>query len=517
MSRTPPRRQATSAAQAPTASSDQAKNVPSASSAAPASRGASREELSGQAASSPSVAYTASADVAPKSSTDGASAVSSPAIRAARSAAAPARSRTPAGRPASRWRCTARRAPPACRSPCQCMTSSSPGGWPALCTGSAGTSSAKRSRNQPAPYWSADERREVLVRPLEAVEREDARPLARPAAGGAEREPGGEREREERGGEGGGRTRPRPAAARATRAAPSTAAAASAQPASTATAQRPMNGGAGSPSSAPPSEAGDDRRRHHGEAPRAGRARRARRASSAISACHPRGMVPRALPGRCSPSPSLAAAAARRPRARTRRPRGPPRRRRRSTPSPTAGSRAPAHCPTSRGRHGDDRASAAPRASSCAPASGGSSSTPAASGSPRRPPASARPASSPTTATTSSSPTPPAARVLIFRVRPGARAGAPLRAPRRPVRDGDRQPPRTGCSSPRSAATGSGCSTSARGSRGSGCTPTPRQPDAVAVDERTGRVYVSGRADGVLQILDRTRVEHARGRRRAAR
>jgi hypothetical protein len=33
---------------------------------------------------------------------------------------------------------------------------------------------------------------------------------------------------------------------------------------------------------------------------------------------------------------------------------------------------------------------------------------------------------------------------------------------------------------------------------------TPRGPDAVAVDERTGRVYVRGRADGVLQILDRT-------------
>ncbi|HYI20982.1 MAG TPA: hypothetical protein VD836_19855 [Solirubrobacteraceae bacterium] len=37
-----------------------------------------------------------------------------------------------------------------------------------------------------------------------------------------------------------------------------------------------------------------------------------------------------------------------------------------------------------------------------------------------------------------------------------------------------------------------------------GLHPTPRQPDAVAVDERTGRVYISGRADGVLQILDRT-------------
>jgi hypothetical protein len=37
-----------------------------------------------------------------------------------------------------------------------------------------------------------------------------------------------------------------------------------------------------------------------------------------------------------------------------------------------------------------------------------------------------------------------------------------------------------------------------------GLHPTPRQPDAVAVDERTGRVYVSGRADGVLQVLDRT-------------
>ncbi len=37
-----------------------------------------------------------------------------------------------------------------------------------------------------------------------------------------------------------------------------------------------------------------------------------------------------------------------------------------------------------------------------------------------------------------------------------------------------------------------------------GLHPTPRQADAVAVDERTGRVYVSGLADGVLQVLDRT-------------
>jgi hypothetical protein len=30
----------------------------------------------------------------------------------------------------------------------------------------------------------------------------------------------------------------------------------------------------------------------------------------------------------------------------------------------------------------------------------------------------------------------------------------------------------------------------------------PRQPDTVAVDERTGRVFVTGTADGVLQVLD---------------
>ena len=30
----------------------------------------------------------------------------------------------------------------------------------------------------------------------------------------------------------------------------------------------------------------------------------------------------------------------------------------------------------------------------------------------------------------------------------------------------------------------------------------PRQPDTVAVDERTGRVFVTGTADGVLQLLD---------------
>lgn len=32
--------------------------------------------------------------------------------------------------------------------------------------------------------------------------------------------------------------------------------------------------------------------------------------------------------------------------------------------------------------------------------------------------------------------------------------------------------------------------------------PAVRQPDTVAVDERTGRVYVTGRVDGVLQVLD---------------
>jgi hypothetical protein len=32
--------------------------------------------------------------------------------------------------------------------------------------------------------------------------------------------------------------------------------------------------------------------------------------------------------------------------------------------------------------------------------------------------------------------------------------------------------------------------------------PTPRQPNTVAVDERTGRVFVTGKVDGVLQLLD---------------
>lgn len=32
--------------------------------------------------------------------------------------------------------------------------------------------------------------------------------------------------------------------------------------------------------------------------------------------------------------------------------------------------------------------------------------------------------------------------------------------------------------------------------------PTVRQPDTVAVDPSTGRVYVAGKADGVLQLLD---------------
>jgi DNA-binding beta-propeller fold protein YncE len=32
--------------------------------------------------------------------------------------------------------------------------------------------------------------------------------------------------------------------------------------------------------------------------------------------------------------------------------------------------------------------------------------------------------------------------------------------------------------------------------------PAPRQPDTVAVDPRTGRVFVTGTADGVLQLLD---------------
>ncbi len=32
--------------------------------------------------------------------------------------------------------------------------------------------------------------------------------------------------------------------------------------------------------------------------------------------------------------------------------------------------------------------------------------------------------------------------------------------------------------------------------------PTVRQPNTVAVDERSGRVFVTGTADGVLQLLD---------------
>ena len=32
--------------------------------------------------------------------------------------------------------------------------------------------------------------------------------------------------------------------------------------------------------------------------------------------------------------------------------------------------------------------------------------------------------------------------------------------------------------------------------------PTPRQPNSVAVDERSGRVAVTGKVDGVVQLLD---------------
>ena len=38
---------------------------------------------------------------------------------------------------------------------------------------------------------------------------------------------------------------------------------------------------------------------------------------------------------------------------------------------------------------------------------------------------------------------------------------------------------------------------------------TPRQPNTVAVDETTGRVAVTGKVDGVLQLLDPDR-ERAR-------
>lgn len=43
--------------------------------------------------------------------------------------------------------------------------------------------------------------------------------------------------------------------------------------------------------------------------------------------------------------------------------------------------------------------------------------------------------------------------------------------------------------------------------------PTVRQPNGVAVDSRTGRVFVGGRADGVLQLLDpaATRAPHGVG------
>jgi DNA-binding beta-propeller fold protein YncE len=32
--------------------------------------------------------------------------------------------------------------------------------------------------------------------------------------------------------------------------------------------------------------------------------------------------------------------------------------------------------------------------------------------------------------------------------------------------------------------------------------PTVRQPNTVAVDPRTGRVYVTGTADGILEIIE---------------
>src|SRR5215207_7531317 len=155
MSLTPRRRHASSAAQAPIASSDHANSEAAASANAPATRAARRGDASGHAASSPSTAYSASADVAPSSSTDGAVAVSSAASLARRSSSS--------SRP-SAYASGAITAPPAMHSAASrpgvsianaSMTSSSPGGWPAACTGSAGTSSAKRSSKKPGPYRSA--------------------------------------------------------------------------------------------------------------------------------------------------------------------------------------------------------------------------------------------------------------------------------------------------------------------------------------------------------------------------
>lgn len=40
--------------------------------------------------------------------------------------------------------------------------------------------------------------------------------------------------------------------------------------------------------------------------------------------------------------------------------------------------------------------------------------------------------------------------------------------------------------------------------------PTVRQPNGVAVDSRTGRVFVGGRADGVVQLLDPPRADDAK-------
>ena len=85
---------------------------------------------------------------------------------------------------------------------------------------------------------------------------------------------------------------------------------------------------------------------------------------------------------------------------------------------------------------------------------------------------------------------------------PAARADPPLPAARLAVRDRDRHPPPPPVRLPDRAQPADGA--------GRRRPPEPRaplrdaaqQPNAVAVDEASGRVFVTGKVDGVLQLLD---------------
>src|SRR4051794_17146857 len=152
--RHPSRSRVSSAAHAPTASRDQAKNDATASSTAPAALDRQERAASGQAARSPRVQNSASADVTPNMSAPGEVAISSPVRRALRSGSSARPSPYARGTLSVPAPMVSAAKPAGVVAPSALARSRSPGGCPATGTGQEGTSSAKRSRKNPAPYRS---------------------------------------------------------------------------------------------------------------------------------------------------------------------------------------------------------------------------------------------------------------------------------------------------------------------------------------------------------------------------